>query len=168
MVFGQVKADAPYLVPQGRPPLQEARQPFTAGGNRTMRPSIQIFPNANEGRLVEILGALHRRDTQDQRRRFGRGGRRNRLQFQAGDLGRMAEGRQVANGELPPVGKCGRQRALEPLGRQQEKPLPLTDPENLCHPAQLPIRLRSLRTCRWAALQVRRLVQRDPTGWSQC
>ena len=166
-VLGQVKTDPPDLVPQGCPPLQETGQPFTAGRNRVAYPGIQIIPNGNEDRLVEILGAVHRRDTQDQRRQFGRRGRCDRLQFQAGDLGRVTEGRQVANGELPPIGKRRRKRTGQPLGRQQEQPVALTDPKGLGHSAQLSIRLHSPPTRRRAVGRVCDLTHRDSTGRSQ-
>ena len=125
-------------MPEGARRFKKPGKPLAAGGNCFTCPVVQVVPNVEEDRLAEILGALHRRDAQDQRRQFARGGRRDRLQFQAGDLGRMAEGRQVAGGEVPPVGKRRRQRALEPLGRQQEEPLPLAGREGLCQPAQLP------------------------------
>ena len=65
-VLGQMEADPAHLVPERGPLLQEAQQALPATRDLAARPGVQVFPGVLQGAAGQVLGALHRRNAQQQ------------------------------------------------------------------------------------------------------
>ena len=61
-VLGQMETDPPHLMPERGPLLQEAGQSLATGGNLAADPGVEIFPDADQGRVAQVFSTLHRRN----------------------------------------------------------------------------------------------------------
>ena len=103
LVFRQMKAHPPDLMPLRRPRLQERFQ-STRCGDRLVHPTVQGLPDVLHHHVGKIFPALHWRCCQD---KAGEIGRRRRFDLKSlRGLGNVAQIRHIPFRQCLPVAQC--------------------------------------------------------------